>query len=360
MSPSTTDVIIAVHTASRPIRRAVRSVIDHNGPNVRVMVVAHNIDLDIIKQNLEEYADHPRVAFAELRDGIGSPAGPMNLGLELSAADFVSVMGSDDELEPGTVDSWLALQQKSNADAVLTTIRHVGGVLVRSPPARPWRRMKMDAVKDRLAYRSAPLGLISRTKFPDVRFSEGLASGEDLPFSTFVWFTAKNLAFDRTGPAYLVHDDAEDRVTAAPRPIDDDFVFLDLIIDSPWGKLLSRQQKTALAVKLLRMHVLDAVVNRESVGWNEGERQSLSRIILKIQEWSQGPENYLSALDYKVIDGIVTGSSTMEQMMSLIRLRWEYRSPAVILPRNPFYFLHRQGPLRTYIAAYLMKQRRSR
>ena len=349
------DVVIAVHTATRPIARAVASVLDTTDAAVRVTVVAHNIDPAVIRANLGVLADDSRVRLLDLRDGIPSPAGPMNLGLAMSTADFVSVMGSDDELEPGAIDSWLQLQTSTGADVVIPQIRHAAGGKELSPPTRPRRVRSLDPVKDRLSYRSAPLGIISRQRFGDLRLVEGLRSGEDLPYVTALWFSGAGIAFARTGPGYLVNADADDRVTADPRPIAHDFAFLDHILAEPRFASLTPRDRTAIAVKLLRVHLFDAVVNRALIApWAEGERAALSAVATRLLEWAPGCERLLSLIDRRVLDGILDQVTPVDDMMSQIRRRWNYRSIDVVMTRNPFLALHRQGPLRTYIGGYFI------
>lgn len=348
------DVIIPVHSKTRPISRAVSSVIDHTNADVLVTVVAHNISREIIATNLGKLLDNPQVNLIDLQDDIPSPAGPMNFGIDQTTGKFIAVMGSDDEFAPGAIDSWLELQSIDHADFVISQIRNVGGGLVPSPPARPKRFRHLDAVKDRLSYRSAPLGLLSRDAFPHLRFAEGLASGEDLPFVTELWFTGKNIAFDRKGPAYLVHADAVDRVTQAPRPVAEDFAFLQLIFDLPWARTASKKEKRALGIKLIRGHLFDAVVNRANFGMKDEEKRDLAELARVISNWSAGSERYLSILDRRVFDSIQSMSLPVDEMMMLIGKRWNYRSIDVLVTRNPLLIFHPQAPLRTYMGGYFI------
>lgn len=59
MSCPVVDVTIAVHTETRPIARAVGSVLDHTVSPVRLIVVAHNIDAAVICAGLGSYAADP-------------------------------------------------------------------------------------------------------------------------------------------------------------------------------------------------------------------------------------------------------------------------------------------------------------
>ena len=349
------DVTIPVHTRSRPIARAVSSIVDHTKTPTRVTVVAHNIDANIIRSNLGSLALDQRVRLLELADGIPSPAGPMNLGISQSTAPFISVMGSDDEFEPGAIDSWYSLQQATDASVIITQVRHSRGGRELSPPARPGRSRHMDPVKDRLSYRSAPLGLISRDVFGDLRFAEGLPSGEDLLYVTRLWFSGAGIAFSRRGPGYLVHSDAEDRVTSTPRSIVSDFAFLDHIFGDPLIEAFDSRQRTALAIKLIRVHLFDAIVNRSVLeAWPSGEREALATVARRMIAWADRPERFLSVLDRTLLDGILDGAEPVELLMDLIRRRWNYRSADVVIPRNPFLALTRQSPLRTYIGGYFV------
>jgi hypothetical protein len=349
------DLTIAVHTSTRPIARAVASVLEGNTTPVRVNVVAHNIEPEAIRRNLGALAADPRVRLLHLRDGIPSPAGPLNLGLSRSESAFVSVMGSDDELESGAIDSWVTLQRRTGASMVIARIRHAGGGTVASPPARPFRRRGLDPVKDRLSYRSAPLGLISRREFGSLRFAEGLRSGEDLPFVTRLWFSGRGIAFDRTGPAYLVHGDEADRVTTSPKPVKDDFAFLDEILDDPRLLALDRHHREALVVMLMRTHVFDAVLNRSHIEtWPPRERSDLALVSTRILAWVGTSERLLSIADRAALDAILDVESPTSEMVGLVRRRSRYRTPAAILTQNPLFLLHRQAPLRTLAAGYLV------
>ncbi|MDR6866310.1 hypothetical protein J2Y69_000902 [Microbacterium resistens] len=349
MSSPAIDVTIAVHSASRPIARAVASIIDHTEAPVRVNVVAHNIDPDIIRTHLGPYADHPQVRLLSLQDGIHSPAGPMNHGLDHSTAPFVSVMGSDDELAPGALDSWLALQRQTGADAVIAKIRLVTGGVDPYPPVRDGRRLRdLDGTRDRLSYRSAPLGLISRDRFGDLRFTAGLASGEDLAYTATVWFTGRHLAYDLEGPPYVGHDDAEDRVTSDPRPLLEDFRFLYAIEAMPWLRAATRAQREALVVKLLRIHVFDGIAARISTA---SDREALSRdlasVLSRLHSLAPFALRLLSRADRRVLDAVLAGGFTEERMTALLAARWNYRTIGAMLPRNPALALHPQAPFRT-------------
>ncbi len=354
------DLTIAVHSETRPVARAAASVLDHTKAAVRVNVVAHNIDPGIIRRNLGGYADDPRLRLLELRDGIPSPAGPMNHGFASSTAPFISVMGSDDELAPGAIDAWLALQRETGAEAVLARIRLADGRTDPYPPVRGGRRTRtLDPRLDRLAYRSAPLGLIDRQRFGGLRLSEGMPSGEDLTYSLTLWFTGRNLAYDLNGPAYIVNGDAGDRVTSAPRPLERDFAFLDELEGLPWFAAASRAERTAIVVKLVRIHVFDAILararTREQLNANRGPLLSL---VDRLEALAPGATALLSLADRATFDELRDPASTPESVASRLSARHAYLSIPTLLTRNPLRALHRQAPFRTLFAGYRIMRRR--
>lgn len=352
MIPPRVDVTIPVHSASRPIARAVASIVDHTRAPVRVNVVAHNIDPEIIRSNLGAYADHPDVRLLELVDGIPSPAGPMNLGLDASDAPFISVVGSDDELAPGALDSWLAMQHETGASTVIAGIDVIGRGRDPYPPVRNGRRSRnLSARKDRLAYRSAPLGLIDRRRFSELRFTEGLPSGEDLAFTTTLWFTGSDIAYDRTGPAYVGHEDAGDRVTYSTRSVVEDFAFLDAIEALPLFAGLDHRDRTALTIKILRIHVFDAIRARiDPPDRILPHLAGLAEVVDRLATIAPGVVRLLSRADRRVINELRSEHPDPQRILVLLDARWNYRTISAILPCNPFLILHRQAPLRTLAA----------
>ena len=352
------DVVIAVHSSTRPIARAAGSVLDGTDQPIRVTVVAHNIDPAIIRENLGSYAEDPRLRLLELQDGIPSPAGPMNLGFDHAEAPFVSLLGSDDEFEKGLIGSWLALQQETGADVVLAKIQEVQGVIDPYPPVRFGRRTrKLDPCKDRLMYRSAPLGLVSRERFPDLRFSAGLGSGEDLIYTLTLWFNSTAIAYDLQGPRYIGHGDAPDRVTGVSRPLADDFAFLDELESLHWFRALAHGKRLAVAVKMLRIHLFDALAARLDF-WQDNEplRQEFVALIQRLESLCPGSEKLLSRIDRKILDAVRRPSTNREMLETLLSKRSSYRSAGVLLTRNPFLALHRQAPLRTLGAGFMVIQ----
>lgn len=347
------DVTIAVHSATRPIRRAVASVLDGTKAAVRVIVVAHNIDPAVIADNLQDLSEHPRVLLADLQDGVRSPAGPMNLGFALSSAPFISLLGSDDEFAPGALDSWLALQRRTGASTIIPKITIEGRHNNPLPPVRGGRRtQRLDAAKDRLAYRSAPLGLIDRVRFGHLRFTENIASGEDIAFTAELWFRGIDIAIDIDGPAYIAHEDGNDRVTHDLRPVHDDFAFLDALEAAPWFGSLRSRDRTALMVKILRIQFLGAVAARAGSTEQLLANQSDLRAILeRCRRISPHAEALLSRVDHRIIAEALSTAPDTDRIGILAHDRWNRRSFGALLTPNPLHSLHRQAMARVLYAA---------
>lgn len=351
------DVTIPVHTPLRPIHRAVSSVLEGTDASVRVTVVAHNVDPTSITANLAELSDHPSVRVVSLEDGVFSPAGPLNHGLDLSTAPWVSVMGSDDELELGAIDSWLALAAEASADIVIPVMRRDNGRAVADPPVRHSRRKNLDPVLDRLAYRSSPLGLISQQALGSLRFSAGLASGEDLAFTTHLWFSGARIAFDRKGPSYRIHDDAEDRVSFVPKTIEEDFAFLEFVDEDCWVLAQGTSQRRALAVKLMRAHLIDAIVNRSHmVPWPISDRDAFASIVARVERWSPTARSFLSIADRRLIEAVLASHASADEIKRLVEARSRFGHPLTLLTQNPLYAFHQQGPFRTLLAGYAVQR----
>ena len=287
------DVVVAVHDERRAFVRAVRSALADGDPGtpragrvtgaaraggssrveVRVSVVAHNLEADVVRARLEaeglggSLADG-RVRVLELADGVPSPSGPFTLGLEQAEARYVSIMGSDDHLEPGALTAWFALGEARSSAAVLAPMRLDSGRLVRSPVPRPFAgrfwAAPLDPVRDRLAPRSAPLGLLRREMVErlGLRLVPGLRTGEDIPFSARLWFSGERLDLDRRAPAYVIGTDAHERVSTSPRPVPEELAAVRILRAAPWVEALGARERRALAVTMLRVHVLGAVTRR--------------------------------------------------------------------------------------------------
>ncbi|MET0812448.1 MAG: glycosyltransferase family 2 protein, partial [Microbacterium sp.] len=275
MAAPDVDVVVAIHDPRRDIARSVGSALT-SASVARVIVVCHNTPVDGIAAALGPLAADGRVQLEALDDGLRSPAGPFNRGLDLATARFTSIMGSDDELAVGAIDAWAQAAVRERADVVVPPLRHAGGRLVPTPPTRPRRVAGLDGIRDRLSYRTAPLGLVSRERFGTLRLTPGLATGEDLAYATRLWFSGASITRVRSGADYLVHDDAE-RVTFTRRPIDEELAAVVLLTADDWVLGLPDAARVAIAVKLWRLAVFGAVHYRAGA-WLPADRAALAHV----------------------------------------------------------------------------------
>ena len=341
------DVIIAVHDPRRQIERAVASALRSADARVRVTVVIHNTDPDPIVARLGDLARLPNVRLRELHDGVATPAGPFNVGLDAASGRFTSVMGSDDELAPGAIDAWLRLADEFGASVVAARLRFGGGGYIATPVARPRRGPLRNPLFDRLSYRSAPLGLVSRSEFGNLRLTEGVAVGEDVAYVTRLWFSDVRIAYDRRTPPYIVHSDADERTSLSTRPVADELAFVPLLLSDPWFQGLALRSRQAVIVKLLRVNLFGAVWNRRTpAAWIGGDREALSTVSSALVRDGAGIERVLSRRDRALLDAALDPRVADSSLCELAVLRRQFTRPSSLIPRSVREALHREAPLR--------------
>lgn len=355
------DVVIAVHSALRPVERAVRSLVAGGLPvggadGVRVTVVCHNIDVETIRRGMSaESAEHAR--FLGLDDGIRSPAGPFNHGLDHATGEFVAVMGSDDTVEAGALAQWLDWARRERVAALVVPERHADGRLVRSPIVRVGRSRRLDPVKDRLAYRTAPLGLLRREVVDSLglRFTAGLATGEDQLFSARLWFSGLRIDYGRGTGCYVVGGDQPDRVTHMQRTVSADLEFATSLVAGDWFTGLPLVHRQALVTKILRIHVFGLMAVREaSGGWSEQDRQELATVTRRLLSGAPGADDPLTLADARLLDAILDPTVPTSTCLLLARRRAAYGSPATLVARKLSAQFHPEAPLRIMTAAALL------
>lgn len=339
------DVVIAVHDASRQIDRAVRSSLTSDSV-ARVIVVCHDVEPDDIAARLPR--GEPRVQLVAFRDGIRSPAGPFNKGLELATSRYVALVGSDDELTAGAVDAWRRTADRDGADAVIAPLRYAGGGRVPTPPTR--RRRSLRGARDRLAYRTAPLGIIARERIRSLRMTEGLPTGEDLAFSSRLWFGHLRVSRHSGVWDYLIHD-GEGRVTFTPRALRVELAAVALLIDDAWACALPNRDRVALAVKLWRVNVFGAVHYRAGE-WTRADREWLSGLVSDLERFAPGASSRLSRADVALIGALRDPEVPDAQVDLNSRRRRRFVSVAALLPARVMFLLAREAPLRFSAATW--------
>lgn len=347
------DVVIACHSTARPAGRAVASVLGGTQAPVRVTVVAHNVTaMDVRAVIPRDLRD--RVRYLELADGIHSPAGPFALGVQEASAPWVSIMGSDDWLQPGAMDAWLL--RSVGADTVIPRLIHDTSNPVHTPPVRPGRHKWRDAVKDRLFYRSAPLGLM-RTEFltkEHLSFIPGLPVGEDLELSVALYGKGR-VRVQRSGPAYVIGSSAKDRVTMSLAPLERELRYVGAVWDGV-AKSLSDAARLALGTKFLRVHIFGAAYYRaQAKRWLEGDRGEIAQACRLILSRAPGCETPLSRADRDLLDALLDADVADAKVNQLALSRRKFGQPSTLLPRELDQILNREAPLRFMLASALVR-----
>lgn len=357
------DVVIAVHTPDRPIERTVASLMESGLPTaessagrLRVTVVCHNTAAGPIRDRVAP-EHRERVRFVEYADGIKSPAGPFNHGISLATGAWVSIMGSDDSLEPGALAQWVQRAEGDSADVLIAPMAHAGGGAIRTPVVRRNRSAGLDPVADRLTYRTAPLGILrlSLVRSLELILPTRYATGEDQSFSAALWFSGARISYGRGLPRYLVHDDAAVRVTATPRPVTEDLAFAADLVDSGWFARLAVPERTAIVTKLLRVHVFGHVLLRAEAGsWCAQDAAEMAVVARRLLFAAPRAARPLSLADRTLLDAVARQEADSSVMKSLATLRRTFSNPRTWLPRNVSALLHPEAPLRFMSASALV------
>jgi hypothetical protein len=358
------DVVIAVHRDTRPVERAVASVLEGGVPSpyLRVTVVCHNIEPAAVARRLGTLTPDGSlptgVRLLELEDGRHSPAGPFNHGIDHATGRFVSVMGSDDTVDPGTYAAWLAIGDAHTSAAVVAAQRTTSSGRVPTPVVRPWRSLDLDPVRDGLAYRTAPLGLVRRTEFErlGLRFTENLPSGEDQEFTARLWFGGGRIDYARRAGDYVIHDDQDDRMTQSRQDVPTLFRFATHLVGSAWFGRQDRRVQEVLVTKILRVHVVPAVTARESSGgWSDRDRQEASTTVDALVDAAPGALSSLSLAELDVVDALLDVACPTEELVAAAAAARRFGRPRTLLTRNPLHLLRPDAPLRWTVSSAAMK-----
>jgi Glycosyl transferase family 2 len=349
------DVIIPVHTDRRPIARATASVLTTASIDTRVSVVCHNVAPEQIAAALGSWATDTRVRLLHLADGIPSPAGPINAGLDAASGEFTAILGSDDEYEPGAIDAWVAVARRDSADVVIPPLRDSPGAATKSPPTRPFRTRGLDGVRDRLAYRTVQLGLVSRRRFGDIRMTEGLRTGEDVIQGASLWYSDARISVARGGPGYLIHQDVPaDRTSTSVKPASESLLFLDAVLAPDFVSTLTFAQRESFAVKLLRTHVMDILGASLGAGMLRADLTSLSDAVRRILDLSPTAAGILSRRESRITTYLL-GDADATLLAAELAVLTDYRRPANLLPASKRRLLHREAMPRFLAAFALMR-----
>lgn len=358
------DVVIAVHDPRRRLDRAIQSLASASA-RIRVTVVCHGISADSVA-GLVPDSSETWVRVLEFADGIRSPAGPFNHGLRAATAEYVMIMGSDDFLEPGAIDAWIdaAVGDGDGVDIQLAPLRHQNGELLANPLTRPWRRQRLDPVRDRLFQRTAPLGLIRRELIGvglvdgAGPLTEGYATGEDLAWSSALWASGGRIDLDPRHPAYVIGADDEARTSMQPRPVADVLAPVDALLAGEWARRQPRDIRAALVAKLLRVNVIGALRARpSSEDWPAASLSAVARTLATLERYEPRGSRDLPRADRALLDAARVSDAGADDIVVAISQHARAGLAGRLLPRDVRRAFGRESVLRRY-ARYLIDRRR--
>lgn len=330
------EVVIPVHDPARPLARGLDTVLGQrtelaaHGVELRATVVCHNISVESISSTVPAGVEEDdAVTWLSCHDGSKSPAGPRNAALAASSATFLCFLDSDDYLEAGSLLAWWTAAREHQAAAVIAPLRTPQGSILRTPRIRPCKPAVLDPVRDGLAYRSLPFGLLRRAALLDCGFAyaEGIAIGEDLETTLKLWFRGGRIVYPYGGPAYRQTDDSgPERVTSTLRPMAEEFAWLEAMVKAPWLRGASLRERRSIALKLMRIHGIGALLRRGKLAdqtaepaWSSGEQRAWQNISGHLLTMAGGALPALSRKDAQLSREAAKAGSQEELRAAVVR-----------------------------------------
>lgn len=302
MTTIDTEIVIPVHDESRPVRRAAESVL--KDPRARVHIVAHNISPDLL-----DLPTSDRLSILPLNEDPGMPGATFDAGIKAATAPWVGIMGSDDWYADGAIEAMRRRASRDDADGVIAPLTHQLSQVNNIKPLTG-RTKRLDAVRDRMFFRTAPLGIFKRTLLDseEYRFGNVFPAGSDMRVTALLWTSGASFSYYWDDPAYVVGKDAVRRVTFTPRPLERTGAPWLSLLDEPRVQAFTRKQKHALGYKMARVHVADAAHLRPTAeAWLEGDFDWLSSFTKTLREFDPTFDAPLSRRDGRLVRAVETG-----------------------------------------------------
>jgi CDP-glycerol glycerophosphotransferase len=166
------DVSVVVPVYNDPlVEQAIASALDQTLRTVEVVVVDHG-STDGTSELLDGIAARePRVRVFHLPDNEGGPGRPLNAGMDAAAGRYITILGSDDELEPDACRTLLGAGDVETADLVTSMTRrilvHENNAVRRWYPALYSRRRSLQGIRSDLEqiWDQIPVGKLFRTQW---------------------------------------------------------------------------------------------------------------------------------------------------------------------------------------------------
>lgn len=298
-----TEIVVPVHDQSRPIRRAVESLLRDR--ETAPLIIAHNIDPSVLDLPQDE-----RIRIEKLDGFAGRPGACFDAGIAAAKAKWVGIMGSDDWYEPGALEAMRRHAIQDKADGVIAPQKHQLQLNNQIKPLT-LRQKNLQAARDRMFYRTAPLGIFKREMLAEstYKFGPEFPAGSDMRVTALLWTSGKRFSYYWNDPAYVVGKDAKTRVTFTPRPLAESGAPYVALLKEPQVKDFDKKTRHSLAVKMVRVHVLGAVVLRPSADqWQPGDFEWLQNYLRTLISYDPTCYRGLSLRDQRIIWAIKDGN----------------------------------------------------
>ncbi|GGK70581.1 glycosyl transferase [Ornithinimicrobium pekingense] len=373
MNGPAVDVVVATHSPGRPAHRAVLSALrdadEHGvvpgGHRVRVTVACHELEPDPVRRRVEAALAEAglghlgaHVRYLEVRDGLGSPSGPFNAGIAASDARYVSIIGSDDWFAPGALGAWATRADELGSGWLLPRLETQDGEHIPTPRVRPGRTTDLDLVRDRLAYRTAPLGLLRRETLEGLGLlpgdgsgplTAGMRTGGDIELGLRLASGPVRVDYGLDLPPYVIGTTGGDRITEAVRPLESELAPFAALVRRPWVGRLPKDERRALAVKLLRIHVLAAVRRRDEARlWQPGDAETAREVVAAYLALAPGVGRALHRADEDLVQEVLAAQDADDLAAASARRAAAGRFD-ILLTRGPLANLDRESTVRSHL-----------
>lgn len=339
------DVIIRLHTAERPIERAIESALEYEA--ARVLLVLHNLDVSELGERLDKYLAMGRLTLVHSDRGVGYPGVPFNDGVHAATAPWIALLDSDDYFELGALAAMVEHGIEDDADVVLAPLVVEPNGKSRIPLTL--RTKNLSATRDRLFYCTAPRGIIRRTvlQSPGYEYSEQLRSGEDQRASARLYGSKLRISHYFTDPAYVVTDDVSGRVSVASSSAAEMGRAVAELWQEDFVKKLSRAKRRALAIKLARVGIypqLQAITSGQLSEEDFAALADLAKIMHANVPDYRGP---MMAGTARVFAALEQGDlpATVAALENEFAARWAVR----LLPSQIRFLFHPESPFRYFL-----------
>ncbi|MDN5700092.1 MAG: glycosyltransferase family 2 protein [Kocuria sp.] len=364
------DIVIPVHSLTRPLGRAVDSARVGVQPlpadQYVITVVAHHLSTEQVRGMLkEQQLEDIRIIEAPAEGA--TAAAPRTAGLDHTDAKYVCFLDSDDSYQPGAVGRWVKIAEKHHSDMVVPWLKHSNGRMDITPVIRPGRTAKLDPVADRLVYRTSVFGLqrVESIRRLGAEFDVGTSTGEDQAFTLRLYAGAARIDYAPGEPTYVMHADATDRVSKTPSPVRAQLEPAVRILSKPWFDGIALELRRAFVVKVIRINVFEAVTAHLKAGtWTRDEAQGTKEVLTTLLGAVPRARGDLSRADLRLIDLLLAGATEQGAVRTALTERRRFASPAALLTANPAHVMGCDAPARFMAAAtaqaardYLAKRR---